>query len=75
MAEGVNADMLAVAITETGNEFGLSPEALADLSSTERAARGASAEKRLRSAGAHAVLKNVGELPAWLEARAMDGTP
>lgn len=66
MAEGINAGMIAVGISETGNEVGLGPEELAALSPAERARRGNEAERRLRGAGARDVLTSVSELPAWL---------
>jgi phosphonoacetaldehyde hydrolase len=68
MAEGRNAGMRCVGVSECGNEVGLSPEALAALSDEERARRMRIAEDRLRGAGADAVLRSVAELPAWIEA-------
>lgn len=68
MAEGVNAGMIALGISETGNEVGLGPEELASLSSAERTRRRSGAEQRLRGAGANDVLASVSELPAWLAA-------
>lgn len=68
MAEGTNAGMICVGVTESGNEVGLGPEALAALSSDEQSQRVAAAESRLRAAGASFVLRSVAELPAWIEA-------
>jgi phosphonoacetaldehyde hydrolase len=69
MAEGRNAGMLCVGVTESGNEVGLSQGALEALPAPERARLVAEAEARLQAAGAHAVLRSVAELPAWLAAR------
>lgn len=69
MAEGVNAGMIALGVSETGNEFGLGPEDLVSLSASERTRRRTEAEARLRGAGAHAVLTSVSELPAWVKTR------
>ena len=67
MAEGRNAGMCCVGVSECGNEVGLSPEALSAMSIDERARRIRIAEDRLRGAGAEAVLRSVAELPAWIE--------
>jgi len=67
VAEGLNAGMRVVAISESGNEMGLSLAQLAALAPSERAARLTAAEERLRGAGAHTVLRSVAELPAWLD--------
>ncbi len=68
MAEGRNAGMICVGLSESGNEVGLGPEALAALPPPERMQRVAAAESRLRAAGASFVLRSVAELPAWIEA-------
>jgi len=67
MAEGRNAGMICVGVSESGNEVGLAPEQLAGLDAAGRATRVRAAEARLREAGAHAVLPSVAELPAWVE--------
>jgi len=64
IAEGRNAGMATLGITATGNEVGLSADALAALSPAERAARLRAARERL--AGADAWLESVADLPAWL---------
>lgn len=69
MAEGRNAGMICIGLSECGNEVGLSMEALAALSATTRAQLIEAAEKRLREAGADAVLRSVAELPTWIESR------
>lgn len=63
VAEGVNAGMWSIGVTDSGNEVGL---ALADwqaLAAEERAARRAAAAGRLRAAGAHLVIDTVADLP------------
>jgi phosphonoacetaldehyde hydrolase len=70
MAEGLNAGMRVVAVSESGNEVGLSHAELAALDETTRNARIAAAAERLHSAGAQVVLRSVAELPAWLEGNA-----
>ena len=63
-----NAGCWAVGVVESGNEFGLSAEALAALPAVERAARYAVAEARLREAGAHTVIASVASLLPEVEA-------
>jgi phosphonoacetaldehyde hydrolase len=70
MAEGFNAGLSCVGVSESGNEVGLSEAQLAALDPAERTERVRLAEERLRAAGADAVLRSVAELPAWLEAQA-----
>lgn len=70
MAEGRNAGMTCIGLSECGNEVGLSPAALATLSGTARVERIEAAGRRLREAGAHAVLRSVAELPEWIDAQA-----
>ena len=67
MAEGRNAGMHCVGISESGNEVGLSLVALSALSPSERAQRAAAAATRLRQAGAHEVLRSVADLPTWID--------
>jgi phosphonoacetaldehyde hydrolase len=67
MAEGRNAGMICVGVSESGNETGLSREALAALDVTSRKQLIDSAELRLLDAGAHAVIRSVADLPRWLE--------
>ena len=66
MAEGVNAGMVTIGVSETGNEVGLSEEAFAALPEGERSEHVAAAARRLTDAGANFVLRSVVELPAWL---------
>jgi phosphonoacetaldehyde hydrolase len=70
MAEGRNAGMICIGLSECGNEVGLSLEKLQSLSAEERQQRIELAEKRLKEAGADVVLKSIAELPAWIEAQA-----
>ena len=67
IAEGLNAGMVSLAVSESGNEVGLSLTALAALGADARRSLVGGAEQRLRAAGAHAVLRSVAELPAWIE--------
>lgn len=62
-----NAGMIAVGVTLTGNELGLSWEALAALEPEARAAHREQAGQRLRAAGAQHLIDSVLELPALLD--------
>lgn len=61
-----NARVAAVGITESGSEFGLTVDELAALSPADRTARHEAAARKLRAAGAHAIIKSLIELPALL---------
>lgn len=61
--EGRNAGMWCVGLTLSGNEVGLTQEALGKLSPPEVDALRQAAEKRLRDAGAHYVIDSVADLP------------
>lgn len=67
MAEGRNASMISIGVTETGNEVGLDREAWLALNPNEQNIRRAIAETRLRSAGAQSVLSGVHQLRGWIE--------
>jgi phosphonoacetaldehyde hydrolase len=67
MGEGVNAGMLAIGLTVSGNEVGQSLSAWNALPPTEQAATVRIADERLRAAGAAHTLPSVAELPALLE--------
>jgi phosphonoacetaldehyde hydrolase len=67
MAEGRNASMITIGVSETGNEVGLDRATWIGLDAEERDARRAVAESKLRASGAQAVLAGVHELPAWIE--------
>ncbi len=60
--EGRNAGMWTVAVTVTGNEFGLSREELAALPADEVRERRARAERRMSEAGAHFAIDGVADL-------------
>jgi len=67
MAEGRNAGMICIGLSECGNEVGLGMDALQSLTAGERQQRIDMAEKRLKEAGADVVLRSIAELPAWIE--------
>ena len=67
MAEGRNAGMICIGLSESGNEVGMSTEALAALSETARESLIHDAERRLMDAGAHVVLRSIAELSNWME--------
>lgn len=62
--EGIRAGMWTVGISLSGNEVGCTQEELAGMTTEQIAARNASAQERLRSAGAHYVIDSVADLPA-----------
>jgi phosphonoacetaldehyde hydrolase len=66
MAEGRQAGMWCVAVTQTGNELGLTEAEIAALTADELAARLEAVEQRLRAAGAHQLIPSIAELPAAL---------
>lgn len=68
MAEGHNAGMVCVGLSECGNEVGLGRDVLAALPDAERTALVAAAERRLHDAGADVVLRSIADLPAWIDA-------
>jgi phosphonoacetaldehyde hydrolase len=67
IAEGVNAGMVSLAVSESGNEVGLGLAALEALGADARRRLVRGAEQRLLAAGARTVLRSVEELPAWIE--------
>ena len=69
MAEGRNAGMICVGLSECGNEVGLSGEALSALGREDREQLTRHAEERLYGAGAKVVLRSVAELPRWIESQ------
>lgn len=64
---GRNAGCWTVGVTETGNCVGLSQEEFANLTESERTDRLADAERRLREAGAHAIVRSTADLIPVLE--------
>ncbi|MGQ9370753.1 phosphonoacetaldehyde hydrolase [Azospirillum sp. ST 5-10] len=74
--EGLNAGAWTVAVAATGNEVGLTAEALAALPAAEREGRIGRAAAKLAAAGAHYVIPSVADLPpviADIEARLARG--
>ena len=69
IAEGRNAGMISIGLSECGNEVGLSMSALQSLPAAERLRKIGIAEQRLKEAGADAVLRSAAELPAWIGAQ------
>jgi phosphonoacetaldehyde hydrolase len=67
MAEGRNAGMWAVGLSQTGNELGLTAAEAAQLPAAELASQLAAIEQKLRDAGAHAVVASIIDLPDALE--------
>ena len=65
--EGLNASMWTVAVTETGNEVGLSLEDLRALDPKERRYRREAAARRLARIGAHYVINSVADLMPCVE--------
>ncbi len=66
IAEGVAAGCLTVGVALSGNAVGLSPDEVAALPETERAARREAAAQILVAAGADHVIDTVADLPALL---------
>lgn len=66
IAEGLAAGAWTIGIAASGNEVGLSREALAALPAQDRADRIAQARAALAKAGAHAVIDTVADLPLAL---------
>jgi phosphonoacetaldehyde hydrolase len=67
IVEGRAAGSWTVGVTATGNEMGLSADALAALSPSERARRLAAIGDKLMAAGADYVIDSVADLPAILD--------
>ncbi|QDT67810.1 Phosphonoacetaldehyde hydrolase [Planctomycetes bacterium MalM25] len=60
---GRNAGVWSVGVVASGNEVGLSAEAFAGLSDTDRQSRLATARRTLTEAGAHLLIDTIAELP------------
>jgi phosphonoacetaldehyde hydrolase len=69
VAEGLNAGMLSIGVSLSGNETGLSHAQLCHLEPEERFSLHERASRLLRANGAHDVLESVARLPAWIESR------
>lgn len=68
IAEGRNAGVWSVGVTRSGNELGLSQAEADALGEAELALRTAAIERRMRAAGAHAVIASIADLPQTLDA-------
>ncbi len=66
IAEGRAAGVWTVGVAASGNNVGLSAEALTALDPADRSARIAAARATLTDAGAHIVIDTVADLPAAL---------
>lgn len=66
--EGRNAGMWCVGLTLSGNETGITWEALQALTPAEVQAARETASRRLRDAGAHVVIDSIADLPAVIAA-------
>lgn len=64
---GLNAGCLTVAVSQTGNALGLSPEEVSHLAADDLEARLAKIAQDFRAAGAHYVIRSVAELPALID--------
>lgn len=67
VAEGLNAGMWTVGITETGNEVGLTEAQMAEVDPEVLAEKVAQARRRLAQAGAHYVVDGLWAVPDVLE--------
>lgn len=67
IAEGLNAGMLSLGVTLSGNETGLTMAQLSSLEPEERASLRVRATRVFRAAGADDVLESVAHLPAWIQ--------
>jgi phosphonoacetaldehyde hydrolase len=67
IAEGLNAGMWTVGVTQTGNGLGLSQAEVEALDPGDLRARLRSVRERMYAAGAHYVVKGIGDVPALLD--------
>jgi len=65
--EGRNAGVWSIGVTDTGSEIGLDLDAWLALPESERIERARAAGEKLLRAGAHAVVRSVGELPRLID--------
>ena len=72
IAEGLNAGMWTVGLSLSGNEVGYSLQEFANAPEDEVNARVASAESKLKKAGAHYVVRSVIDLPDVLQSIAAE---
>ena len=66
IAEGLNAGVWTIGVTQTGNELGLNAADVEALPAHELQARLAPIEERFRQAGAHYVVRSIADVPAIL---------
>lgn len=67
IAEGVNAGMWSIGITDSGNEIGLARDDWEALAPDEAASRRHKADAALSAAGAHLVINTIADLPAAIQ--------
>lgn len=67
IAEGLNAGIWTIGLTQTGNHLGLSEAEVKTLSESELMSRLAPIEQQMRQAGAHEVIRSIAELPQALD--------
>jgi phosphonoacetaldehyde hydrolase len=72
---GRNAGCWTIGVSRTGNLLGLGAHELAELTAAERLRRIGAAERALISAGAHAVVESVADLPVALRKRSGTQVP
>lgn len=64
---GFNAGVWSVGVTQTGSDVGCTESEFAELPFEEQQRRLAAAKSKLQSAGAHAVLRTLAELPGLID--------
>jgi phosphonoacetaldehyde hydrolase len=64
---GRNAGAWSIGVVHSGNEVGLSPEALEALAPHERDQRFAAASRKLTAAGAHLLIDTIADLPTAID--------
>jgi phosphonoacetaldehyde hydrolase len=67
IAEGLNAGMWTVGLTQTGNGLGLSEAEVKALRAEELETRLAPVRRQMYAAGAHYVVEGIGDVPALLD--------
>jgi phosphonoacetaldehyde hydrolase len=69
IADGLNAGVHSLGVTDSSNEMGLSEIELKALNELELQQRRVDIRQRYVAAGAHGVLTTLAELPGWIQAR------
>lgn len=67
IAEGRNAGVWSIGLSETGSELGLTAGQVRELPAAELEQRRAAVATKLTAAGAHAVIRSVAELPGLID--------